>query len=59
MGGANVCTYVYVISVMGVVLKLSCQHFVIEVRVEASVQEALCFVAFPVYRFTELVTVMS
>ena len=37
MGGANVCTYV--ISVMGVVPKLSCQHFVIEVRVKASVQE--------------------
>ena len=44
---------------MGVVLKLSCQHFVVEVRVEASVQEALCFVAFPAHRFIELVTVMS
>ena len=55
--GWSQCLHAHcIISVMGVVLKLSCQHFAVEVRVEASVQEALCF---PAQRFTELVTIMS
>ena len=45
--------------IMGVVLKLSYQHFAVKVLVEASINEALCCIVFPAQHFTELVITMS